>query len=165
MTVTDIDRDLEACSLAVTSEFDAAPDAVWQLWADPRRLERWWGPPTYPATFVEHDMRPGGVATYYMTSPEGDRYGGWWKFLEVDAPRSILLEDGFADEHGTPNDELPVTTTRVEVVARDGGGTTMRIRSTFPSTEAMQQMIEMGMEEGLAAAMGQIDGILAEIVA
>lgn len=149
----------------MTSEYGAPPDAVWSLWADPRRLERWWGPPTYPATFVEHDMRPGGVATYYMTSPEGDRYGGWWKFLEVDAPRSILLEDGFADEHGTPNDELPVTTTRVEVVARDGGGTTMRIRSTFPSTEAMQQMIEMGMEEGLAAAMGQIDGILAEIVA
>ena len=40
-------------------------------------------------------------------------------------------------------------------------GTRMVIETTFPSREAMEQMIEMGMEEGMSAAMGQIDGILA----
>ena len=42
-----------------------------------------------------------------------------------------------------------------------GGGTTMAIESTFPSTEAMEQMLEMGMEEGLSSAMGQMDALLA----
>jgi len=162
MTTIDISKDLEQRTLQVDSEFDAPVDAVWQLWADPRRLERWWGPPTYPATFVEHDLRPGGSASYYMTGPEGDTPRGWWKFVEVDAPNRIVLEDGFADEHGVPNDDLPVTVMSVDVMPRVGGGTSMRIRSTFPSTEAMEQMIAMGMEEGLAEALGQIEGILAE---
>lgn len=55
-----------------------------QLWADPRKLERWWGPPTYPATVVEHDLRAGGKVAYLMTSPEGEQHHGWWKVLEVD---------------------------------------------------------------------------------
>jgi hypothetical protein len=42
-----------------------------------------------------------------------------------------------------------------------GGATRMLIETRFPSLQAMDQLIEMGMEEGLAAAMGQIDGILA----
>ena len=38
----------------------------------------------------------------------------------------------------------------------------MSIESRFPSTEAMEQMVAMGMEEGLTEAVGQIDAILAE---
>ena len=71
MTVTDVRKDPDALTLTITSVFDAAVDRVWQLWADPRRLERWWGPPTYPATFVDHDLTPGGRVTYFMTGPEG----------------------------------------------------------------------------------------------
>lgn len=162
MTVTDIHKDLEQRTLQISSEFDAPVDAVWQLWADPRRLERWWGPPTYPATFVDHDLRTGGAATYFMTGPEGDRHGGWWKFVEVDAPKRIVLEDGFADLEGVPNPDMPVTIMRVDIGARDGGGSTMRIESVFPSTEAMAQMVEMGMVEGITEAIGQIEAILAE---
>jgi hypothetical protein len=38
----------------------------------------------------------------------------------------------------------------------------MSIVSEFPSVEAMEQLIAMGMEEGLGQAAGQIDAILAE---
>lgn len=162
MTVTDISKDLEQRTLQVDSEFDAPVDVVWQLWADPRRLERWWGPPTYPATFVDHDLRPGGSASYFMTGPAGNTSKGWWRFIEVDAPHRIVFEDGFADDDGVPNDDMPVTVMRVDVAARPGGGSTMRICSTYPSTEAMEQLIAMGMEEGMSEALGQIEAILAE---
>jgi hypothetical protein len=33
--------------------------------------------------------------------------------------------------------------------------------TTFPSVEALEQVLGMGMEEGLRAAMGQIDAVLA----
>ena len=89
MTVTDVRKDPEALTLTITSEFDAGVDRVWQLWADPRRLERWWGPPTYPSTFVDHDLTPGGRVTYYMTGPEGDQARGWWKVLAVEAPHRL----------------------------------------------------------------------------
>ena len=36
----------------------------------------------------------------------------------------------------------------------------MTIETKFPSTEAMAQMVAMGMEEGMTEALGQIDAIL-----
>ena len=77
--------------MTITVEFDATVERAWQLWADPRQLERWWGPPTYPATFVDHDLSPGGRRTYYMTSPEGDKPHGWWEVLAVDASASARV--------------------------------------------------------------------------
>ncbi|MGH9216204.1 MAG: SRPBCC family protein, partial [Acidimicrobiales bacterium] len=143
-----------------TAEFNAPIERVWQLWADPRQLERWWGPPTYPATVVDHDLVPGGTVTYFMTGPEGDKHGGWWRVLAVDAPQSLEVQDGFADDTGAPNPDMPVTTMRV-VLSEKGGVTQMVMTSTFPSLEAMEQLINMGVEEGLRAAMAQMDEILA----
>ena len=102
MTVTDIHKDPTALTMTVASEWDAPIARVWQLWADPRKLERWWGPPTFPATVVEHDLRPGGKVSYFMTSPEGEQYHGWWKVVAVDEPHRLELEDGFADTDGQP---------------------------------------------------------------
>jgi uncharacterized protein YndB with AHSA1/START domain len=161
MTVTDIRKSPTDLSMTVSSEWDAPIARVWQLWADPRKLERWWGPPTYPATVVEHDLRPGGKVSYFMTSPEGEQYHGWWKVLAVEEPNRLDLEDGFADADGKPNESMPTTQSTVIFTEQPGGITRMVIESRFPSPEAMQQMIEMGMEEGLAAAMGQIGAILA----
>ena len=76
MTVTDVRKDPATRTMTVSAEFDASIERVWELWQNPRLLERWWGPPTYPATFVEHDLRPGGRTSYYMTGPEGDRSRG-----------------------------------------------------------------------------------------
>ncbi len=161
MTVTDIRKDVEELTLTVTAEFDVTADRAWQLWADPRQLERWWGPPTYPATVVDHDLRPGGVVSYYMTGPEGDRPHGGWDVLEVDAPRRLAVRDYFADESGARLEGMPATGMTVEIADRAGGGVVVTIVSTFASQDALEQLLGMGMEEGLREAMGQIDAILA----
>jgi uncharacterized protein YndB with AHSA1/START domain len=161
MSVTSVQKDPEARTMRIITEFEAPIASVWQMWADPRRLERWWGPPTYPATFVDHDLTPGGRASYFMTGPEGDKHGGWWRVIAVDDPRRLEFEDGFADEAGQPNDEMPVTLT-VVTLEQKAGGTRMAIETTFPSVEAMEQMVAMGMEEGMIAALGQIDDLLRE---
>lgn len=160
MSVTNVHKDPEALTMSITSEFDAPVDRVWEVWADPRKLERWWGPPSHPATVVDHDLVPDGRVTYFMTAPEGDRYHGWWRVVAVDAPTQLEFEDGFADETGEPNLDMPTTITRVTLEESDGA-TRMAIESTFPSKEAMEQMLEMGMEEGIQQALGQIDDILA----
>jgi uncharacterized protein YndB with AHSA1/START domain len=160
MTVTDVRKDPETLTMTVTTTFDQPVERVWQLWADPRQLERWWGPPTYPATFVDHDLRPGGLVTYYMTGPEGDQPKGWWKVLEVEAPHRLRFEDGFADDSGTPDPEMPVMVMQVELAERVGGGTTMELHTRFGSTEDMERILAMGMEEGLSSALAQMDDVL-----
>jgi uncharacterized protein YndB with AHSA1/START domain len=156
MTVTDVRKDPQALTMAIDAEFDAPPERVWQLWADPRQLERWWGPPTYPATFTRHDLVPGSRVEYHMTGPEGDQPHGYWDIIEVDPPRSLVFRDG------SPNTDLPGTTARVTIEEIGSGRTRMSIESRFPSTEAMEQVLAMGVEEGLKQAVGQIDAILAE---
>ncbi|HJU52540.1 MAG TPA: SRPBCC domain-containing protein [Acidimicrobiia bacterium] len=162
MTVTAVRKDPKALTMSITAEFDASPERVWQLWADPRQLERWWGPPTYPATFTTHDLTPGSRVEYHMTGPEGDQPRGYWDVLEVDPPRLLVFRDGFADADGKPNDALPRNEGRVTIESLESGRTSMTIESRFPSTEAMEQVLAMGMEEGLKQAVGQIDAILAE---
>lgn len=159
MTVTDVTADHEALTLTLTTRFEAPVERVWQVWADPRQLERWWGPPTYPATVTEHDLTPGGRVGYYMTSPEGDRHGGWWRIHTVDAPHGLEFEDGFADPTGEPAPGGPVTRTTVRLEA-DGDATVMRLVSSFPSSEVMAQMEQMQMVEGITAALGQIPALL-----
>lgn len=161
MPVISVDKDAEALEMTVVAEFDSPVERVWQLWEDPRQLERWWGPPSHPATVVDHDLSPGGWVRYFMTSPEGDKYRGWWRVEVVDAPRLLEVEDGFADDSGEPNPEMPTTKMRVALAERDGGGTRVTILSTFPSAEALQQQLDMGMEEGMREAMAQMDDVLA----
>jgi len=162
MTVTAIHKDVEALTMTVEAEFDASPQRVWQLWADPRQLERWWGPPTYPATVTSHDLRSGGRVEYHMTGPEGDQPRGYWEIEEADAPHRLVFRDGFADADGTPSSDMPVTEARVTLEKIGGGRTRMSITSVFPDAAALEQLLAMGMEEGLKLAVGQIDAILAD---
>src|SRR4051794_23455075 len=98
MTVIDVRKDPEKLTMEITAQFSATMQQVWELWADPRRLERWWGPPSYPATFVRHELEPNGIMTYFMTSPEGEKHHGWWRVLRVQAPSALGVEDGFGDD-------------------------------------------------------------------
>ena len=162
MTVIAVRKDPQALTMTIEAEFDASPDRVWQLWADPRQLERWWGPPTHPATFTKHNVAPGGRAEYQMTGPQGDQHRGYWEVLEAEAPHRLVFRDGFLNADGTPNSDLPVSTANVRIEPVSNGRTRMSIESVFPSAEALEQVLAMGMEEGMTQAVGQIDAILAE---
>ena len=72
MTVVASTKDPEALTFTIVADLAAPPARVWQVWADARQLERWWGPPTWPATFTRHEMTVGGTSEYYMTGPEGE---------------------------------------------------------------------------------------------
>lgn len=161
MTVTAVRKDPAARSMTLEAEFEATPERVWQLWADPRQLERWWGPPTYPATFTRHDLTPGSRIEYHMTGPEGDQPHGYWEMVEVEPPRRLTFRDGFANDDGSPNDALPLSDVQVTIEAAGAGRTRMSITTIFASTEAMEQLLAMGMEQGMTEAVGQIDALLA----
>jgi uncharacterized protein YndB with AHSA1/START domain len=164
MTVIDVRKSPEHRTMTMTAEFDAPVERVWEMWSNPRKLERWWGPPTYPATVEEHDLSNGGTVSYFMTGPEGDQSRGWWKVRAADPPHHLEFDDGFADEQGNPNPEMPTMTMRVALAERSNGGTIMTVETLFPSAEAMDQLVSMGMEEGMTAAMTQIDALLAQPV-
>jgi uncharacterized protein YndB with AHSA1/START domain len=160
MSTTTVHKDPENLTMTVTTDLDATVERAWELWADPRQLEQWWGPPGYPATFVDHGLTPGTHCRYYMTSPEGEKFWGWWVITTVDAPARLELRDGFGDSDGRPAADMPEGTVVVTLTAH-GAGTRMVILNSFPSAEVMEQLLAMGHEEGMVAALGQIDDVLA----
>lgn len=161
MTVISCTPNEEQLSLTLTAEFRASAHDVWDLWNDPRKLERWWGPPTYPATFTELQLVDGGRAAYFMTGPDGEKMGGQWDISAARPTSTIEFADFFADEQGNRSDSMPTTHTVVTISENDGV-TQMVIRGRFDSVDGMRQLMEMGMTQGLSMAVEQIDAILAE---
>ncbi len=160
MSVTNVTKDPSALTLTITAEFDAPAARVWELWKNPRQLERWWGPPTYPATFEEHHLSPGGTSSYFMTGPKGDRSHGWWRVLETEAPHRLEFESGIADETGQPNPSIPAMTVRVTLSEPSPATTRMQVETRYQSVESMELMMGMGMAEGMKMAIEQIDDLL-----
>lgn len=164
MTVISTNTNADELTLDFIAEFDASPEQVWDVWKDPRKLERWWGPPTYPATYTRHEFEVGGQSRYYMTGPEGDRHHGWLRFDLVEGPRRLEFANGFAGEDGEPVPDFAPAGAVVELTST-GTGTRMLVRNQFVDVEQMERMLGMGMQEGMGLAIGQIDDLLRAPVA
>jgi len=162
MPITSVERDLDALTLTVVADFPVPVRRLWDAYADPRQLEKFWGPPEWPSTFTRHDMAVGGRSAYAMTGPDGESSRGYWDFVAVDAPHSFEVRDGFAGADGEPNADLP----SMRMVFRfEGTADGSRVSTTthFGSLEELEQLLGMGMEEGMRTAMAQIDAVVADL--
>ena len=162
MPITAIDKDPHSLTLTITADFPVPLQRLWDAYADPRQLEKFWGPPSWPATFSRHDFAPGGLSHYYMTGPDGETSGGYWKFVAVDAPHSFEVRDGFALPDGSPNTEMP-SMRMVFTFSETESGSRMFMTTYFNSADELEQLLALGMLEGTEAAMGQIDDVLADL--
>jgi uncharacterized protein YndB with AHSA1/START domain len=159
MSIISVEKDFDSRSLLVIAEFDAPIEQVWQLWADPRQLERWWGPPSHPATVEKHELADGGEVAYVMTGPDGERSRGWWIVSSAVPPESLAFTDGFANEDGTPNRNMPATQVRMRLIERDHH-TRMELRFVFESREHMEELERWGAFEVFPLSVGQMDALL-----
>jgi uncharacterized protein YndB with AHSA1/START domain len=160
MPITSVTSDPQALTLTVVGEYPVSVERLWEAYSDPRQLERFWGPETWPAKFTRHDFVVGGQAQYTMTGPDGATSSGWWRFLAIERPRLIEIEDGFSAPDGTPNSSMPSMRMTFTFEATKSGARFVGV-SRFSSLESMEQLVKMGMVEGLRSAMGQLDAVLA----
>ena len=156
MPLTSVTKDVAKLTLTVVGDYPVPQQRLWDAFADPRQLERFWGPPTWPATFTRHDMKVGGRAEYFLTGPKGEKWSGSWKFTAVNPISSFEARDG-EDNAEDPN--MPASAKFTFETTPTGS----RLTSVtwFESVEAMEQTA-VGMEQGLRAAMPQLDAVLAE---
>jgi uncharacterized protein YndB with AHSA1/START domain len=161
MSVTAIDKDPEALTLTVTADHDATPERAWQLWADPRQFERWWGPESFPTTVVDHDLRTGGRIAFFMGEADGERMDNTWEVVHADPPRRLELRDADVDPDGRPNDGNVVTAMIITIEEGDGGRAVMTIRTHFESLAGMEETLETGFLEGTKLIFDQMEQVLA----
>ena len=154
MPITSVVKEPETLSITLVADFPVPQQRLWNAFADARQLERFWGPPFAPATFTHHDFRVGGRAEYFLTLPDGKKWTGSWKFTAVYPISSFEAEDG-DDNALDPNG--PATMTFTFETTRAGSRMTNVTR--FSSLAALEQTAP-GMEEGLRAALPQLDALL-----
>ncbi|MBA4609672.1 SRPBCC domain-containing protein [Aeromicrobium sp. Marseille-Q0843] len=162
MPITSVSKDTDDLTMTVVADFPVPVRRLWDAYADPRQLERFWGPVEWPATFSRHDMTAAGESHYVMTGPEGETSAGYWKFLSVDEGKGFEVEDGFASEPGVPNRDMP--SMRMSFAFEETGeGSRVTTTTWFASLQDLEQLIAGGMEEGMTSAMGQMDEVLADL--
>lgn len=162
MPLTSVTSNPDALTLTVIGDYPVPVERLWDAYADPRQLERFWGPETWPATFTRHDMAVGGRSEYYMTGPDGATAHGWWRFVTLEPGQHFEVEDGFAHADGRPNDTMP-SMRMVFRFERTATGSRVTSVTYFPSISAMEQLLKMGMLEGIQSAIGQLDAVLADL--
>ena len=162
MPLTSVSKDAEALTMTVVAEFPVPVQRLWDAYADPRQLEKFWGPVEWPATFVRHDFTPGGRSDYYMTGPDGERSGGSWYYLSLDPGKAFVVEDGFANDEGAIDDGMPNMRMTFTFEAIDGGSRVTNV-TKFNSAEDLEQLIGMGMLEGMKSAMSQMDDVITDL--
>ena len=156
MPLTSVTKDAATLTLTVVGDYAVPQQSLWDAFADPRKLERFWGPPTWPATFTRHDLKVGGRAEYFLSGQNGEKWSGSWRFTAVDPISSFEANDG---EDNAEDENMPASMKFTFDATPTGSRLTIVTR--FSSVEAMESTIP-GMEEALRAAMPQLDAVLAE---
>ncbi len=96
-----------------------------------------------------------------MAGTDGERHDSTWAVIAADPPRHLELRDSDVDADGRPNDGNAMTAMIITINERDGGGAVMAIRIHFDSQEGMEQVLAMGIEEGMRVVFSQVDAVLA----
>ncbi|GAA2091933.1 SRPBCC domain-containing protein [Aeromicrobium tamlense] len=162
MPITSVSKDTDDLTMTVVADFPVPVRRLWDAYADPRQLERFWGPVEWPATFSRHDMTPGGESHYVMTGPDGDQSAGYWKFRSVDEGKGFEVEDGFCTDPGVPNPDMP-SMRMTFAFEETGEGSRVTTTTWFASLKDLEELIAQGMEEGMTSAMSQMDAVVADL--
>lgn len=151
-------KDVEKLTLTFVAEFPATVERLWQVWADPRQLERWYGPPEWPATFEKFEFEVGGEARYYMTGPDGEKMRGWLQLTAIEPPHRLEYDDAFADDKGEPTGQKTHSVVTLEPI---DAGARMTTVTRFVDLTHLEETVKMGVTEGWLSALEQINDILA----
>lgn len=156
---TNYTKDAGNKKLLVTREFDAPLAQVWKAWTDSTLLDQWWAPKPYRAKTKSMDFREGGKWLYAMVGPEGDEQNCLVEFDMISDHHSYSGTDAFCDEKGNINNALPSMHWLCKFIS-NGSRTSVHVEVTFKSEEDLQKIVEMGFQEGFAAAHNNLDEVL-----
>jgi uncharacterized protein YndB with AHSA1/START domain len=158
-TKTRIAKDFARKSITVVREFDASVDAVWRAYTEAALLDQWWGPAPWRAETKSMEFVPGGHWLYAMVSPENQKHWARMSYLAIEHHRYISIEDAFCDEQGTINAALPVSHGTI-VFTPTGRGTRVEFMMTYAEESQLQQIVDMGFEQGISMCFDQLDALL-----
>jgi len=151
--------DEEKSTITIKREFAAKRQLVWDCHTKSELLDRWFAPKPLTTRTKSMDFSEGGHWHYAMVEPNGQEYWGRVDYQTIHPIDNYTSLDGFSDDTGTVNPELPrskwnVTFSDVKT------HTLVETVVSYTSPEALQQVIKMGLKEGLTSTLERLDELL-----
>lgn len=153
-------------TFVVERSFKAPKSRVWAAWTTPELFVKWWGPKGWKTLVKEMDFRVGGRLHYGMVCEDpaqtewfGKTSWGLSKYTKIDAENSFEYSDEFCDEEAHVTPGIPAMEIHLEFIAQ-GESTLVRSTTLFDSPKALEQVIAMGMEEGLTQTWDRLEALL-----
>ncbi|MDF7818719.1 SRPBCC domain-containing protein [Runella sp. MFBS21] len=143
-------------------EFLAPRQLVWDAYTKRELLDQWFAPKPFKAKTKSMDFSEGGRWLYAMVAPDGTEYWSISDFLTIKPIDNFTALDGFCDENGVLNPELPRANWDV-TFSDKGENALVETVIIYNSLSDLEVVIQMGMEEGLAMTLDNLDEFLLTI--
>ena len=143
----------------VSREFHGPLSKVWDAWTNPEILDQWWAPKPWRARTHSMNFTEGGTWRYAMVGPANEEHWCRADYSYINTESQYKALDAFTDPEGNVNNEMPRSNWSVSFNEKDDG-TVVNIVITYPSLDAMKQIIELGFKEGFTMAMENLDELL-----
>ncbi len=151
--------DKEKNTITVKREFAASRALIWDCYTKSEMLDQWFAPEPFTTKTKSMDFSEGGHWHYAMVDPEGKEYWGYTKYTKIKAIDYYKTLDAFSDSEGNLNSDLPQAEWNVEF--SDKGDNTLVVTTVqYDSLEALDQVINMGMKDGLTSTLERLDKLL-----
>jgi uncharacterized protein YndB with AHSA1/START domain len=144
--------------IVLSREFDAPRELVWNAFADPKQIVRWWGPNGFTTTTKKWDFRVGGEWSHTMHGPDGTDYPNFSIFREIVPQERISYGHG-GGRRGGPGAQFEATWSFESL---GPGRTRVTGRMVFPTAEARDTVVrEYGAIEGGKQTLARLAAHLA----
>ncbi len=154
-------QDADSASVYVMKIYNADASKVWDYFTKSELLDLWWAPKPWKCETKSQEFKKGGTWLYSMVGPEGERHYAQVKYGEITEHRSFDGTDSFCDENGTANPDFPEAKWLFGFTGVEEG-TKVTVNIHFASEKAMNQILEMGFEQGFKAGLDQLEEILSQ---
>lgn len=140
-------------AVLMTRVFDAPRQLVWDAFAKPELLKRWFGPHGHSLAVCDVDHRVGGAFRFVIRRPDGVAIGMRGRYVELLAPERSVHIESF--------DDFPGESTVTAVFTEQDGKTTLTATVEYPTTQ-VRDMVAPQMEPGAAESYDRLEALLAE---
>lgn len=142
-----------ALDLVLEREIDVPVDLVWQAWTTAESIKHWFVPKPWSVTACEIDLRPGGIFSTTMRSPDGEEFPNIGSYIEVIPNRRLVFTDALLPGFRPAAKPFFSAVLTLEPIS---GGTRYTAIAIHNDEAARKSHEDMGFHDGWATVVDQM---------
>jgi uncharacterized protein YndB with AHSA1/START domain len=146
-------------SIVVRREFAAKRQLVWDCHTKRELLDQWFAPKPLTTKTKHMEFKEGGYWHFAMVTPDGQMFWSRQDYLTIEPIDGYVALDGFSDETGKVNSDMPQARWQVTFTDYEKG-TLVETLVLYKSADDVQKVVDMGLKDGMTSTLERLDELL-----